>query len=247
MKEHRQYGDRISDRPGPREQALMLDKHSSQTIRHRLTPHPQMPVTRQPAQIRRQHRAEHPDPLVIPADPSAGHRRGRELHRVLRLDQLIRTHIQHHDPAVPAAHEVIRRVTDPPAPAVTPPRQPKRLRDQPAHLRLSIQPHQVAQLHPRLVTHQIRGGRSPVPTRKIALPPVRRESTHLPSRLEPDRHITSSGPPHSSPPASTYSSQKSSASTSHPQLGALNSSNDRRERRRPLPQVDRDTAPDARD
>lgn len=246
MEKHRQHGDRISDRPDPGKQALRLGEHRPQTLRHRLTPHPRVPVVRQPAQIRRQHRTDHPDPLVVPADPGARHGRSRELRRVLRLDQLVRTHVQHHCPASPTTHEIVRRVPAPPTPAAVAPRQLKRLGSHPDHLRLGIQAHQVAELHPRLVTHQFGAGRSPVPAGEIALPSVRRKPRTCPTASKYTGHATSSGPPCDSPRLSTYSSQKSPASTSHPH-SALTRYDGRRRRSEPLPQVDRDTAPNARD
>ena len=51
MEEHRQYGDRISDRPDPGKQPLWLGERRPQTLRHRFLPYSWVPVARQPAPV----------------------------------------------------------------------------------------------------------------------------------------------------------------------------------------------------
>jgi hypothetical protein len=144
-----------------------------------------MSVTRQTAQIRRQHRLDHADTAERPPDLSAGPLSDLESLRIGVFDALVSAHIDHNGRAVAAAGEEVRCVPTPTRP--TWPVQPERLRGEPHDLTVEVQQHRVITLKPGLVTDVPATGRRPPPAREVLLSLGPTETSHRLGILE--RHV----------------------------------------------------------
>ena len=127
------------------------------------------PVPRQTPQVRRRNRVQSADQPVLPVDQVARSAGRLERGHVPGTATVSRTAVDHHGRVIPALSEIVRHMRWDLALPGRPP-QPERLRGDPRHGTVPVQPHHLVALQPRLRAHMPAIGRRPSAPRQVPLP-----------------------------------------------------------------------------
>lgn len=135
--------------------------------------YPWMPITRQPTQVRPQHRVKGADTAIIPAHGFTRRRRSLKHLTVGLRDPIVLPNVDHDNRAVAATHKVVRSM-----PGAVRPVNPKWLRQNTNDVGISVERHQLVTFNPGFMANMSPRSGEPPQAGIIPLPPKRRETPH---------------------------------------------------------------------